>query len=232
MPSVLVTGSSRGLGFEFVKQYAADGWHVIATCRNPEKADTLKALAGGSDGRVTLHPLDVADIHQIDSLAASLEGHAVDVLINNAGVSGGSFGGGLGDIDYDMWEQVFRVNTMAIARMTHAFLPHLERGDQKKLITISSGLGSIGGNDWGGLYVYRSSKAAANAVTRSLALDLKDKHIIAAALIPGWVMTDMGGPGADITPDVSIAGMRKVIAGLTLDKSGTFISYEGKTVEW
>jgi len=111
-------------------------------------------------------------------------------------------------------------------------LPHLELSDQKKLVTISSQLGSIGRNTSGGLYIYRSSKAAANAVTRTLAMDLKDSQIIAVSLHPGWVKTDMGGPGADITPDVSIAGMRKVIDKLTLKKSGSFIGYDGKELEW
>ena len=232
MPSVLITGSSRGLGFEFAKQYAAAGWRVYATCRNPEKAEALQALAGGAEHNVSLHPLDVSDLHQIDSLAQSLEGTPIDVLINNAGLSGGGFGDGLAKIDYAMWEQVLRVNTMAIARMATAFLPHLELGEQKKLVTISSQLGSITRNTSGGLYIYRSSKAAANAVTRSLAMDLKDKHVIAVSLHPGWVQTDMGGPGADITPDVSITGMRKVIDKLTFKKSGSFIGYDGETIEW
>ena len=99
-------------------------------------------------------------------------------------------------------------------------------------MTISSQLGSIERNTSGGLYIYRSSKAAANAVTRSLALDLKDKHIIAVSLHPGWVQTDMGGPGADIAPEVSIAGMRKVIDKLTFKKSGSFIGYDGETIDW
>ena len=232
MPSVLITGSSRGLGFEFAKQYAAAGWRVLATCRNPEKAEALQALAGGAGHQVSLHPLDVSDVHQIDSLATSLEGTPIDVLINNAGLSGGGFGGGLSEIDYDMWEQVLRVNTIAIAKMATEFLPHLELGDQKKLVTISSQLGSIERNTWGGLYIYRSSKAAANAVTRSLAMDLKDKHIIAVSLHPGWVQTDMGGPGADITPEVSITGMRKVIDKLTFKKSGSFIGYDGEAIDW
>ena len=147
------------------------------------------------------------------------------------GLSGGS-AFGLAEIDYPVWEQVMRVNTMSIARMALAFLPHLELGDQKKLITISSFLGSIGNNTSGGMYIYRSSKAAANAVTRSLAMDLKDRHVIVASLHPGWVKTDMGGPDADIAPDVSISGMRKVIEKLTLKKTGSFIAYSGNELEW
>ncbi len=231
MPSVFVTGSSRGLGLEFVRQYAADGWNVIATCRTPAKAKDLKSIADGSDGRVTLHKLDVSDFDQVDALAKTLKGTPIDLLINNAGLGAG-FGPGLDNVDDDAWARILRVNTMAVLKVAAAFVPNLELGKQKKLITISSGLGSIANNTWGGMYIYRSSKAGANAVTRSLAMDLKDKGIIAAAVHPGWVKTDMGGEGADITPDVSIAGMRKVIAGLTMKKTGSFFSYKGESVPW
>ena len=231
MPTVFVTGSSRGLGLEFVRQYAADGWNVIATCRTPSKAKALKSIADESDGRVTIHALDVSDFDQVDALAKRLKGTPIDVLINNAGL-GDSFGPGLDKIDYDAWARVLRVNTMAVLKVASAFAPNLELGQQKKLITISSGLGSMANNTWGGMYIYRTSKAGANAVTRSLAMDLKDKGVIAVSVHPGWVKTDMGGEGADITPDVSIAGMRKVIAGLTMKKTGSFFSYKGESVPW
>jgi NAD(P)-dependent dehydrogenase (short-subunit alcohol dehydrogenase family) len=231
MPSVLVTGSSRGLGLEFVRQYAAGGWTVLATCRNPKKASALKSIADRSGGRVTLHAMDVAKFAQVDALAKSLKGTAVDVVINNAGL-GDSFGGEFGDVDYDAWEKLLRVNTMAVLKVASAFLPLLERGKEKKFVTISSALGSIGDNTAGGMYAYRSSKAGANAVTRSIAMDLKDKGIIAVSLHPGWVKTDMGGADAQVERDVSIAGMRKVIAGLTPRKSGSFFSYEGKAIPW
>lgn len=180
---------------------------------------------------MTLHKLDVSDFDQVDALAKTLKGTPIDLLINNAGLGAG-FGPGFDSIDYDAWARILRVNTMAVLKVAAAFVPNLELGKQKKLITISSGLGSIANNTWGGMYIYRSSKAGANAVTRSLAMDLKDKGIIAAAVHPGWVKTDMGGEGADITPDVSIAGMRKVIAGLTMKKTGSFFSYKGESVPW
>ena len=231
MPSVLVTGSSRGLGLEFVRQYAKDGWTVFATCRTPKKADALKAIADKSGGRVTLHAMDVADFDQVDALAKALKGTPIDVVINNAGLGDG-LGSSSGDVDYEAWEKVLRVNTMAVLKVATAFAPNLALGTEKKFITISSMLGSIGDNTWGGMYIYRSSKAGANAVTRSLSFDLKDKGIIAVSLHPGWVKTDMGGPNAQVEPDVSIAGMRKVIAGLTPKKSGSFFTYQGKTVPW
>jgi NAD(P)-dependent dehydrogenase (short-subunit alcohol dehydrogenase family) len=231
MPTVFVTGSSRGLGFEFARQYAAEGWTVLATCRDPKKAGNLQALRAASGDRLQIHALDVARFDQVDTLAKKLHGTPIDVLINNAGLAGG-FGRGFDDIDYEVWEQVLRVNTMAVLKVAAAFLSNVALGKEKKLVTITSGLGSITNNTWGGMYIYRSSKAAANAVTRSLAMDLKDEGIIAASIHPGWVKTDMGGEGADIAPEVSIAGMRKVIAGLTPKKTGSFISYDGKTVEW
>ena len=162
MPTVLITGSNRGLGLEFVRQYAGDGWTVLATCRDPKKADALKAIAEKSGGRVTLHAMDVADFDQIDAVAKALKGTPIDVVINNAGL-GDSFGRGFDDVDYEAWEKVLRVNTMAVLKVAAAFAPNLELGKEKKFVTISSGLGSIAGNTWGGMYIYRSSKAGANA---------------------------------------------------------------------
>lgn len=224
MPTVLVTGANRGIGLEFVRQYATDGWRVVATCRRPEAADELNALG------VEVHRLDVADFSAVDALARSLAGQAVDLLVNNAGLYGERQA--LGGIDYAGWEQVLRVNALAPLKMVEAFLPHLDAGTGKRIACLSSKMGSMAENSSGGAYVYRSSKAALNAVVKSLALDLRGRGIAVAALHPGWVRTAMGGPGALIGPAESVAGMRRVIDGLTIEGSGHFYAYDGTEVPW
>lgn len=225
MPTVLITGANRGLGLEFARQYAAEGWQVIATCRRPAEASALKALGAA----VTIHALDVADFAAMTALSRALGQAAVDVLIANAGIG---FPDDMSptDIDEDGWARVLRINTMAPLALAGAFRAQVARSAERKVIAISSFLGSIGGNTDGGVYVYRSSKAALNAVWRSFALD--NPELIAAALSPGWVRTDMGGSAAPLSPAESIAGMRRVIAGLSPAQSGTFINYEGKPVPW
>ncbi|MEE9251638.1 MAG: SDR family NAD(P)-dependent oxidoreductase, partial [Alphaproteobacteria bacterium] len=169
MPTVLLTGANRGLGLEFARQYAAAGWRVLATCRAPEKAAELSALGDG----VGLYELDVTDRARIEALAEELEGEAIDLLINNAGVYGSLKAQELGSIDLDLWIEVLRVNTLAPLKMAECFLPHLKAGKRKVIASITSRMGSIGDNDVGGHYIYRSSKAALNAAAKSLAIDLK-----------------------------------------------------------
>jgi NAD(P)-dependent dehydrogenase (short-subunit alcohol dehydrogenase family) len=225
MPTVLLTGASRGLGLEFARQYAGDGWRVIATCRDPRKAEALRGVAG----KVEIHQLDAADLAAVGMLAAELGDVAVDVLIANAGIYGPR-DMTLDAIDAAGWGEVFRVNTMAPLALAGAFSKHVARSGERKAVAITSRLGSIAANDDGGLYVYRSSKAALNAVWRSFALD--HKGLIATVLHPGWVRTDMGGPGAPVLPEQSVAGMRRVIAGLTAAKSGSFFAFDGEELPW
>jgi NAD(P)-dependent dehydrogenase (short-subunit alcohol dehydrogenase family) len=226
MATVLITGASRGLGLEFCKQYAAAGWQVLACCRNPDMAGELTDIP-----QVRVFPLDVSDFEQIDNLAAQLQDTAIDVLINNAGIYGGphcSFG----QLDYTAWTHTLTVNTQAPVKMAEAFLPHLKRGDKKLLVSISSQMGSIADNSSGGSILYRTSKAALNAAMKSIAIDLKDRRIGVLVLHPGWVKTDMGGPNALIDAQQSVAGMRSVIARVTLAQSGSFLKYDGPTLPW
>ena len=225
MPTVLITGANRGLGLEFARQYAAEGWQVIATCRRPAEASTLKAL--GAD--VAVHGLDVADVAAITALSRELGRATVDVLIANAGV-GFPDDMSLDAVDAEGWGRVLRINTVAPLALAGAFRPQVARSAGRKVIAVSSLLGSIGSNADGGAYVYRSSKAALNAVWRSFALD--NPELIAAVLSPGWVRTDMGGPAAALSPKESVAGMRRVIAKLSPAQSGTFINYEGRPIRW
>jgi len=226
MATVLVTGASRGLGLEFCRQYAADGWQVLACCRNPETAGKLAGI-----NHVRVFPLDVSDFSQIDHLAAQLQDTAIDVLINNAGIYGDAQQG-FGQLDYAAWSRTLTVNTQAPVKMAEAFLPHIKRGDKKRLVSITSQMGSIADNSSGGSILYRSSKAALNAAMKSIAIDLEDQGVGVLLLHPGWVKTDMGGNNALIEARESVAGMRKVIAQFTLAQSGSFLKYDGSPLPW
>lgn len=228
---VLVTGANRGLGLEFARQYAADGGTVYAACRAPAEAADLRKLAAGSDGRIDVVALDVTVTASVRAAAAKLAGLPIDVLINNAGV-GSPKGQKLGGLDYAAWQRVLDTNTLGPMRVTEAFLANLERGRQKKVVTITSGMGSIEDNGSGGSYAYRSSKTAVNMVVKSLSIDLAGRGIICIVMNPGWVRTDMGGPGGQLLPEQSIAAMRKVIAGLTPADSGKFFNHNGKQYPW
>jgi NAD(P)-dependent dehydrogenase (short-subunit alcohol dehydrogenase family) len=230
MSSVLITGANRGLGLEFVKQYQADGWRVYACCRKPGNATDLAALVDGSSGRVSVHALDVADHGAIDALAKELEGEALDVLLNNAGAFGDR--AGFGSSDYDTWTRMFQVNSLGPMKMAEAFVPHVERGERKVIASVTSKMGSIGDNTSGSYYIYRSTKAALNMITKSMALDLGGRGISAVVLHPGWVKTDMGGMSAPLDPPQSVSGMRKVLSGVSLETSGTFFNYDGTTIPW
>jgi NAD(P)-dependent dehydrogenase (short-subunit alcohol dehydrogenase family) len=225
MPNVFLTGASRGLGLEFAKQYAAEGWRVIATVRDPARADALRAIKG----KVEIHALDVMDFAAAARLGDVLRDEAIDVLIANAGISGPR-DMSLKHIDGDAWAEVFRVNTMAPAAIAGALTDQIARSGQRKAIAISSRLGSMAENNDGGMYVYRSSKAALNAVWRSFAID--NPGLIATVLHPGWVRTDMGGEAAPIAPSESVAGMRRVIDGLTKQDSGGFRNFDGPPLPW
>lgn len=226
MQSVLITGANRGLGLEFARQYARQGWRVIATCRNPAAATQLRAVEG-----VEVRPLDVDDFAAIDGLARDLLGDPLDLLINNAGIYGPK-GFALDDVDYAVWTQVMRTNVLAPLRLSQAFLPHLLAGTPGRIATLTSKMGSLGDNTSGGSYVYRSSKAALNAAMKSLALDLAPKGVWVALLHPGWVRTDMGGPGGLIDPPESVAGMRRLIDALSAQRSGRFFAYDGREIPW
>ncbi len=231
MPTVLVTGASRGLGLEFARQYGAEGWEVLACARAPERAEALQALAS-SPGKVAVHALDVTDFGAIDALAGRLQDVPIDLLINNAGTMG-SRGGTFGSSDFADWDDAFRLNTFAPMKMAEAFAPHVARSADKKIVSISTIMASMARNSMGGFYAYRASKAALNAIMVSLAIDLGRRHgIVAAALHPGWVRTDMGGPRAEIDPRTSVEGMRRVIAGLTREQAGRFWGYDGSELPW
>lgn len=225
---VLITGANRGIGLEFTKQYATDGWKVLACCRDPESADALQALASTSKN-VQVFALDVSDFSQIDSLALQLKNEAIDVLINNAGVYPPS---SFGDTNYDDWADAFKINSMASLKMAEAFVQHITRSQLKKIVTLSSKMGSIDDNTSGESYIYRASKSAVNMVMKSLSIDLKPYGISVVTLHPGWVQTDMGGANGLINTQTSVAGLRQVIADLSLQSTGQFMTFDGKSINW
>jgi len=228
MPTVLITGTNRGIGLAFTKQYAEAGWRVLACCRAPESASALNALAA-KHNNIEVFTLDVANFSQIDALAQQLKNVAIDVLINNAGVYPS---GDLSDKDVETWLDGFKVNSIAPLKMAKAFTPHIAKSQLKKVATLSSKMGSIDDNTSGGSYMYRSTKTAINMVMKSLSVDLAPAGIAVVTLHPGWVETDMGGPNALINTETSVAGLRKVIDNLSLSNTGRFIAYDGKQIAW
>ena len=227
MPTVLVAGANRGIGLEFVRQYAADGWEVIAGCRRPDEAGDLCALAEG--GRVQVHAVDTAQDAEVASFKSAVGDRRLDVMIANAGVYGGGEQA-FGEVDFDAMAHTLAVNTLGPVRIAEAFASNLAKG--AKLVAITSQMGSISDNGSGGHIAYRASKAGLNAAWKSVALALAPEGAIAVVMHPGWVATDMGGSGAPTTPEQSVSGMRKVIDGLTLEDAGSFRAFDGRTLPW
>lgn len=225
MHRFVVTGANRGIGLEMVRQLLARGDAVEATARVPEAATALMELA--SD-RLRIHRCDV----QSDESVRALRIAEVDVLINNAGVMQPFSASGLEEMDLRAALETLDVNALGAIRVTRALLPQLRRGKGRKIVHISSDMGSIGENERGGAYAYRMSKAALNMAARSMALDLRADGIVCVAMHPGWVQTDMGGPRAPTTVEESVTGMLTVIDGLSLAQSGTFLDYRGATHHW
>lgn len=230
MPTLLVTGASRGIGLELCRQYAVIGWSVIATARDPADAAGLQALAK-EHRNVRLEALDVTDGPGVDRLAAKLAGTPIDLLINNAGISGGVTK--LGELDYAVFEKVMATNYIGAVKMTEAFLEHVAKSELKRIVCISSTMGSIA-RTVGGVYAYRASKAAMNMAMRSIARDLAPRGIYVGIISPGLVDTDF--TRTQDTPKISVqesvAGLMRMIETLDAKTSGEFLRYSGETVPW
>lgn len=225
MPTILITGANRGIGLELTRTFAKDGWRVHACCRDPERAKDLRAL----DGSVEMHRLDVTDGDRVDGLARELEGEAIDILFNNAGVYGPRTG--FGKTDTKAWEPVFSVNVFAPLHVAECFAGHVARSERRMILNMSSKMGSIA-DCGGGSVIYRASKAALNMITKTLSVDLAGQGITVVAFHPGWVQTDMGGRGASITAEESVRGLRRVIGGLTAKDTGGYFNYDGRKLPW
>lgn len=220
----LVTAANRGIGLELARQLASRGHEVLATARAPQEAKDLGKL----DVRVL--ELDVASPVSVATLAGDLAGEPLDVLVNNAGV--GVQGRTFGALDYDWMEECFRVNTLGALRVSEALLPNLRAGERKLVVNVTSKMGSIDDNGSGGAYAYRASKAALNAVTKSMALDLAPEGFTCVVVHPGWVRTRMGGDGAPVTVEACAAGILDELEELDASKNGTFFDFTGAEVPW
>ena len=233
MPSVLITGSNRGLGLEWARQLSAQGWRVYAACRDPEGADALGALAEGSGGRVELLRLDVTRPQELAEAADRLGDKCLDLLVNNAGIYLERWDRDpLGSIDYALWEETFRVNVLGQVRVAEALVEPLARGERPLVVSISSHMGSIADIGQPRSYAYRSSKAALNAAMMGLSYELAERGIGLLLLHPGWVRTDMGGSQAPYSPEESVAGMRRRVAEYTPEHRGRFLRFDGVEMPW
>ncbi len=230
--TLLITGANRGIGLEFATQYAADNWRIIACCRQPDHAESLRTLKNIHGDRLLVYELDLSDFTAIDRLAETLRGETIDLIINNAGVYPSAQQGEFGHINYDAWLETLRINTLTPLKMAESFVTQLERSRLKTFAIITSKMGSIADNGRGGSYPYRTSKAAVNMVAKSLAIDLARQHITTILLHPGWVQTRMGGPDALISTQQSVAGMRAVLNRITPGDSGKFFAYDGQLIPW
>jgi NAD(P)-dependent dehydrogenase (short-subunit alcohol dehydrogenase family) len=226
MQQLLITGANRGIGLEFTQQYLANGWRVYATYRQ----HTGEALAALACDQLTLLPLDVTADDSITNLQKQLHGVELDLVISNAGVFGPK-DQSLGTVSRQQWLDVLNVNSVAPLMLAQAVHENLS-AKGGTFAVLSSRMGSIGGNDGGALYLYRSSKAAVNQVVKSLSIDLKQLGINVVALHPGWVQTDMGGANASINTHTSVNGLRRVLAKVGPDDTGSFINYDGTSIAW
>jgi NAD(P)-dependent dehydrogenase (short-subunit alcohol dehydrogenase family) len=222
MPTILVTGAGRGLGLELARQYAKDGWRVIGTVR-------ASAAVLEKTGARTMN-LDVTRFGEVRRLSSALKDEPIDVLFCNAGVIG-KRGMKLGSFDYAEWEKVLRVNLLGAAAVIEALVDNVAASERKTVAVMSSQLGSISETS-GETLPYSTSKAALNLLARGLAATLAPRRLIVVALSPGWVRTDMGGEAAPLAPETSVRGLRKVLAGLRPQDSGSFFSYDGSTIPW
>ena len=231
--TVLITGSNRGIGLALAEHYAKEGWKVIATCRKPSQANKLKNIAD-KHPLVMIEKIDVTDMETINKVAYKYKDSIIDVLINNAGISGGLTNQVFGNLDYSIFKRVIDVNTFGPTRMAEAFLNHIAVSQQKKIINITSTQGSIT-RTRGGQYFYKTSKAALNMITRNLSQDLKSERIIVGLISPGWVITDIVEGFEDprmLKPEESAYLVAKVIDSYTLDQSGYFFDETGTVAPW
>ena len=237
MPTTLITGANQGLGLEFARQYANAGWRVLACCRNPIEAKALYDISQSSSN-LDIRALDVRDPIAISRLARSLRDTPIDVLLNNAGVIGPfplrehlprqHFG----QLDYGLWTEVIETNTFGPIRLAEALLDQVAASAQKKIVTLSSTVGSISEGNRPAM-AYATSKAAVNKAMTLVAQQVRERGVIVALLCPGYVRTRMNVDGrAPVEARDSVTAMRRIIEGLTLEESGSFTRYNGQSIAW
>ena len=236
MSTVLVTGANRGIGYEHVRQYAQKNWNVIACARHPEHSKELAELKKQYDNNFTTEELDVTNHDQIDSLSKKYSETPIDILINNAGTGGPEGMPGAMDyqkidnMDYQIWRDILEVNLLAPFKVATSFHKQISISDKKILIMMSSDLGSVYQNTFGGLYSYRASKSGLNVIAKGMSNEWKD--IIVITLAPGWCRTQLGGAAADIDPRDSVEEQQKMFESLTVSDNGKFLDRFGDNVPW
>ncbi|MEJ1161534.1 SDR family oxidoreductase [Prosthecomicrobium sp. N25] len=230
MAVVLITGANRGIGLALVRSLAMRGDRILATCRNPGDAEELRALAASPGLDIRVARMDVSSPASIAESRAEIGDGAIDVLVNNAGVMGPRRQSTL-DMDFEGWIRAFEINTISPLRVVQTFLPNLRKAPAARILTVSSRMGSLAYNRSDRM-AYRSSKAAVNKVMQGLATDLRGEGIAVSVVHPGWVATDMGGNSADLSPDVSAAGIVRVIDKMRALDSPRFYNYDGSELPW
>lgn len=236
MEQILITGANRGVGLALTQQYVESGnIHVFATCRNPDSADQLNKLKQAQPNNVTIVPLDINDSKSIAASVQTVEQHTdtLNVLINNAGIfpKGSHQSRSLGSLSADDVGEVVATNSVSPLIVTQAYRHLLKKGDNPRVVMISSQMGSLE-RSGSGSYAYRMSKASMNMAARILSQDGAMSGIITITTHPGWVQTDMGGSGASITPEESATGLINLISGLTRADNGKFYRWDGSEHPW
>ncbi len=232
--TVLITGANRGLGLGLARAFLEDGSRVIAVSRSP--APELERI---DVENLEIRQCELTEDSALRALSDDLGNRTIDVLINNAGMMAKSGFErsqesiqGFGHFDRDLWRRLFDINLFTAMQLSELLVENVARSGRGRIVTISSMLGSMELNTFGGIYAYRASKAGVNAIMKSMSIDLADRGIIAIAQHPGWVRTDMGGTGADIDVQTSVAGMKAVIDSLKPEDSGKFLSWDGSELPW
>ena len=234
MSTILITGANRGLGLEFARQYAADGWEVFATSRKPESSAELQQLKK-KHKNLSLQVLDVTSDQSVEHLGEVLSGKPIDLLVLNSAIYTRN-GSKLGELNFAGWRDSFETNVLGAIRVAESLIENVAASQRKQIVAISSGMGSVEALGstigFGIAYQYRTSKAALNMTMSILAKEVEPRGISVVTLSPGWVRTDMGGANAALTPEQSIGGMRKVLEGNPMELTGKFLAYDGTTWPW
>lgn len=231
MTSMLITGASRGLGFEWARQCAEEGWRVFATCRHPAEARLLQGLAE-KHGNISIHRLDVTISEEIRALCLDLEEESIDVLMGNAGVYLEKNIAEFGSLCYHDWLRTLEINTLGTVRVAERFIENIAQSEKRLIVAISSHMGSIADIQDPGSYYYRSSKAALNAAMEGLAVKVKPRGVGVLILHPGGVNTRMG-PRHGISAGESVRGMHRIVKGFRLERdTGKFLKYDGTLMPW
>jgi len=230
MNTILITGVGRGIGFQLVKEFLDRDYRVIGTVRDEAAQTRVTQLAAELGKTIETHIVELSEQASVDRLKDALDDCTVDILINNAGVRGGSEDT-YSELDLDDWLTVLQINTLSPMRVTQALMANLSKSNQPKIVTISSAMGSLA-RERSDSIAYRSSKAALNKAMQCLAVELKPQKIGVYLMHPGWVRTDMGGPNGDISVEQSASGLAATLINFDMADSGQFWNYDGERLAW